>query len=231
MKLHPELREATFVRRLNRFAALMTLDGEEVLTHVANSGRLAELLTPQNPMLLAPAPSTAKRKTRYDLALVEAGGVLVSADARLPNAIASEAIRKGRIPELSGYDNITREVQFEDSRLDLLLSRPGGRCYVEVKSVTLVEDHTALFPDAPTARGRRHLATLRRAREQGHRAAVVFVVQRPDADAFEPNVQADPKFAEALDDAVRCGVEVFAYRCAVSRTSIEISDRLTVRVG
>ena len=231
MKLHPELREATFVRRLNRFAALMTLDGEEVLTHVANSGRLRELLTPQNPMLLAPAPPAAKRKTAYDLALVEVGGVLVSADARLPNAIASEAIRKGRIPELSGYEEMTREVWFEDSRLDLLLSGPGHRCYVEVKSVTLVEGDTALFPDAPTERGRRHVATLRHAREQGHRAAVIFVVQRPDASAFEPNVQADPRFAEALDGAMRCGVEVFAYRCAVSRTSIEISDRLPVRVG
>ncbi len=102
MKLHPELREATLVQRPNRFAALMTLDGEEVLTHVANSGRLSELLTPQNPMLLAPAPSNAARKTAYDLALVEVGGVLVSADARLPHAIAYEAIHKGRIPELSG---------------------------------------------------------------------------------------------------------------------------------
>ncbi len=231
MKLHPDLRTAKFVRRLNRFAALMTLDGEEVLTHIANSGRLTELLTPQNPMLLAPAPTTAKRMTRYDLALVEVGGVLVSADARLPNAIVSEAIRKGGIPELSGYDKITREVWFEDSRLDLLLSGAGVRCYVEVKSVTLVEGDTALFPDAPTERGRRHLATLRRAREQGHRAAVMFVVQRPDANAFEPNVQADPKFAEALDGAMRCGVEVLAHRCAVSRTSIEISDRLPVRVG
>ncbi len=231
MKLHPDLRSAAFVRRLNRFAALMTLDGAEVLAHVSNSGRLSELLMPQNPMLLAPAPSNTARKTAYDLALVEVGGVLVSADARLPNAIASEAIRKGRIPELSGYEEMTREVWFEDSRLDLLLSGPGHRCYVEVKSVTLVEGDTALFPDAPTERGRRHVATLRHAREQGHRAAVIFVVQRPDASAFEPNVQADPRFAEALDGAMRCGVEVFAYRCAVSRTSIEISDRLPVRIG
>ncbi len=231
MKLHPNLRTAKFVRRLNRFAALMTLEGEEVLAHVANSGRLNELLTPQNPMLLAPAPPNTERKTACDLALVEVDGVLVSADARLPNAITSEAIRKGRIPELSGYEKIAREVRFEDSRLDLLLSGPGGGCYVEVKSVTLVEERTALFPDAPTERGRRHLTTLRHAREQGHRAAVMFVVQRPDADAFEPNVQADPKFAEALDEAIGCGVEVFAYRCAVSRTSIEISDRLPVRVG
>ncbi len=229
MKLHPDLRTANFVRRLNRFVALMTLDGEEVLAHVANSGRLTELLTPQNPMLLAPAPSNTVRKTAYDLALVEVDGVLVSADARLPNAITSEAIRKGRIPELSGYHKTTREVRFEDSRLDLLLSGPDRRCYVEVKSVTLVEGDTALFPDAPTERGRRHMATLRRAREQGHRAVVLFVVQRPDANAFEANVQADPKFAEALDGAMRRGVEVFAYRCAVSRTSIEISDRLAVR--
>ena len=231
MKLHPNLRKATFVRRLNRFVALMTLDGEEILAHVANSGRLRELLTPQNPMLLAPAPSDVARKTAYDLALVEVDGVLVSADARLPNALASEAIREGRIPEPSGYDKITREVRFEDSRLDLLLSGPGDGCYVEVKSVTLVGGDTALFPDAPTERGRRHLTTLRHAKEQGHRAAVMFVVQRPDANALQPNVQADPKFAEALDRAMRCGVEVLAYRCAVSRTSIEVSDRLPLRVG
>ena len=184
VKLHPALRNAVFVRRLNRFAALMTVDGEEVQAHVANSGRLAELLTTENRMLLAPAPSDAERKTAYDLALVEVDHVLVSAAARLPNRIVKEAIERGRIATLRTYPEIATEVRFEDSRLDLMLSGPGGRCYVEVKSVTLVENGISLFPDAPTERGRKHLATLQRARAQGHRAAVIFVVLRPDAHSF-----------------------------------------------
>lgn len=230
MKLHPNLRTAAFVRRLNRFAALMTVDGEEVLVHVANSGRLAELLTAENRMLLAPARPDAERKTAYDLALVEVDDVLVSADARLPNGIVKEAIERGRIAALSTYREIATEVRYHDSRLDLVLSGPEGRCYVEVKSVTLVENGAALFPDAPTERGRKHVATLQRAREQGHMAAVVFVVQRPDAYSFSPNVDADPRFAAALHAAASHGVEVLAYRCTVSRTDIELSDPLPVRV-
>ena len=230
MKLNPNLRTAALVRRVNRFAALMTIDGEEVQAHVANSGRLSELLTTENRMLLAPAPTNTYRNTAYDLALVEVDQVLVSADARLPNRIVEEAIERGRIATLRTFPEIAREVRYEDSRLDLMLSGPDGRCYVEVKSVTLVENGTALFPDAPTERGRKHLATLQRARAQGHRAAVIFVVQRPDAHSFSPNVDADPKFAAALGAATSRGVEVLAYRCTVSRTDIELSDPLQVRV-
>lgn len=230
MKLHPNLRTAAFVRRVNRFAALMTIDGEEVQAHIANSGRLSELLTTENRMLLAPAPADTERKTAYDLALVEVDHVLVSADPRLPNRIVKEAIERGRIAALRAYRELAAEVRYEDSRLDLMLSGPDGRRYVEVKSVTLVEAGTALFPDAPTEGGRKHLATLQRARAQGHRAAVIFVVQRPDAHSFSLNVDADPRFAAALGAAVSSGVEVLAYRCTVNRTDIELSDPLPVWV-
>ena len=229
MKLHPNLRNAAFVRRLNRFAALMTIDGEEVHAHVANSGRLSELLTVENTMLLAPAPADTERKTAYDLALVEVDNVLVSADARLPNRIVKEAIERGRIATLRTYPELAVEVRYEDSRLDLMLSGPEGRCYVEVKSVTLVEAGIALFPDAPTERGRKHVTTLQRAKARGHRAVVIFVVQRPDANSFSPNVDADPRFAEALRAAITSGVEVLAYGCTVSRTDIELSEPLPLR--
>ena len=178
MKLHPLLEEATFVSRLNRFAALMRRDGQEVVAHVANSGRLRELLRPENPMLLAPAPDGAHRKTAYDLALVEVDGVLVSLDARAPNTVLKEAIEAGRTPELAGYDTLAQEVALEGSRVDLLLSGRSGLCYVEAKSVTLVEKGVGLFPDAPTERGRKHVGSLEKAVRQGHRAAVVFVIQR-----------------------------------------------------
>ena len=230
MRLHAELQEAKFVARPNRFTCLMTLGGREVVAHVANSGRMRELFRRENPMYLAPAPSQSRRKTAYDLALVKVDGVLVSADARLPNALVREAIEASGLPAFAGYDSLRPEVKFEDSRVDFLLSGPSGLCYIEVKSVTLVEDGVGLFPDAPTERGRRHVLTLCEAVRQGHRAAVVFVVQRPDADSLAPNCPADPEFCRALVHAVRCGVEVYAHRCRVSLASIELADEIPVEM-
>jgi sugar fermentation stimulation protein A len=181
-------------------------------------------MTPENPMLMAKAPDGTGRKTEYDLVLVETDGVLVSADARLPNTLVRGAIGAGRIPELSGYEHVASEVTFDDSRLDIVLSGSPGLCYVEVKSVTLVENGAGLFPDAPTERGRKHVTALLKAAGQGHRAAVVFVIQRPDVEAFSPNWEADPQFCETLLAAARRGVEVYAYRCNVSQTHVTISD-------
>jgi sugar fermentation stimulation protein A len=105
-----------------------------------------------------------------------------------------------------------------------------GSCYIEVKSVTLVEDGVGLFPDAPTERGRKHVSSLRRIVRSGHRAAAVFVVQRPDARAFSPNRLADPDFCRALSEAVESGVETHAFRCRVSRARIELWDAVPVRM-
>ena len=232
MRLHPGLRRAAFVSRLNRFAALMRYDGREVLVHIANSGRMRELLCPENPMFLAPAPprALAHRKTAYDLALVQVGGVLVSADARLPNALLRESIEAGLVPAFEGYDHVRAEVKLDDSRVDLRLCGPSGLCYVEVKSVTLVEDGVGLFPDAPTVRGRRHVLALREAVRRGSRSAVVFVIQRPDARALSPNRPADPEFCDALLDAVDQGVEVYAFGCLVSPSEITLADQVPVRL-
>lgn len=157
LNLNPHLVEARFVRRLNRFAALMDCQGARVQVHIANSGRLAELLSRENRMFLAPADTHTGRKTAFDLTLVEVGGVLVSVDARAPNSLLQEAVERGVLTELSGYDTAAREVRYHDSRLDMMLTRPGETCYVEAKSVTLVEGGVARFPDAPTERGRKHV--------------------------------------------------------------------------
>jgi sugar fermentation stimulation protein A len=231
LKLHKCLVEARFIRRLNRFAALMEYRGARVQVHVANSGRLAELLSDENRMFLTPVGSRAGRKTAFDLTLVEVKGVLVSADARAPNALLQEAIESGQLRELAGYDTLAREVRFLDSRLDMMLTRPDGTCYVEAKSVTLVENGTARFPDAPTERGRKHVGSLSRAVADGHRGAIVFVVQRPDAVNLQPNRDADPAFCAALDAAASSGVEVYAYRCQVSLTDIRMSESIPVLLG
>ncbi|MBI4200895.1 MAG: DNA/RNA nuclease SfsA [Chloroflexi bacterium] len=228
MKLSEHLAEGTFLVRLNRFAALVKTQAGEELVHVANSGRLRELLMEGNRVLLTPIAPRPGRKTRFDLSLVDLGRTLVSADARLPSALVCEALEAGQIPELRGYSKIVREARFEDSRLDLMLTRDGQRCYVEVKSVTLVENGMALFPDAPTTRGQRHVAALARAVQQGWRAAVVFVVQRQDAVAFAPHDSADPAFGKGLRAAHQLGVEVYAYSCAVDLWQISLKERLPV---
>ena len=226
---YDSLIEGRFLRRLNRFAGLVDIDGNETLVHIANSGRMRELLVEGFRVLLRPV-SGDHRKTAYDLALVDLGHTLCSSDARLPNVLLHEALAEGRLKEFVGYAEIARERTFEDSRLDLCLSGPEGVCYVEAKSVTLVVDDVGLFPDAPTIRGAKHVGSLARAVEQGHRAAAVFVVQREDAVALTPYDEADPLFGEALRQAVEKGVEAYAYRCRVSEEEIVLSDRIPVRL-
>ena len=207
--------EARFIRRLNRFAALVDLDRVETLVHVANSGRMKELLVEERRVLLKPAAGD-HRKTAFDLALVDLGHTLASADARLPNILVHEALKEGRLPQFAFYDQFLTEVTYGESRLDLALQGQGRMCFIETKSVTLVTDGTGLFPDAPTSRGRKHMGSLLRAVGEGYRAAVLFVVQRDDVREFAPNYEADPEFGQALRLAVEGGVEVYAYRCRVT---------------
>ena len=224
-----DLVEGRFKVRLNRFLALVEVAGLEVEVHVANSGRMRELLVPGYRVLVRPR-SGAHRKTGYDLALVDLGFALASADARLPNALFAEAFSKERLPQFSEYLDIRREVTLGESRLDFVLEGPTGRCYVETKSVTLVVDGVGLFPDAPTIRGTKHMHSLSQARQSGHRAAVVFVVQREDCRAFAPHDTADPVFGVALREGVAAGVEAFAYSCRVTEQSIELGPPLPLRL-
>ncbi len=228
MKL-PPLVPGRFVRRDNRFRATVVVDGEPTWAHVPNSGRLEELFTPGRPLWLAPAAGPG-RKTAYDLKLVAYGGGLVSVDARLPNPLLEEGLRARHKPlgDLLDWPRVEREVGRGDSRLDFCLSGPGGVQWIETKSVTLVEERVALFPDAPTARGRKHLLELIDAVQSGERAAVLLVVQRPDAGRFAPHDGADPAFGAVLRRAARAGVAVRAYVCRVTRQEIELADEIPV---
>ncbi len=226
----PPLVEGRFIRRLNRFAALVDVDRKEQLAHVPNSGRMHELLVPGYRVLLAPAPASASRKTAYDLALVDTGNALSSADARLPNKLLAEAIAEDRLPQFGSYAVVRPEQVFGESRLDFLLEGPDGSCYVETKSVTLVQEGVGLFPDAPTLRGVKHLHSLMAAREAGHEAAVLFVIQRADAVAFAPHDLADPLLGTTLREAVAVGVKAWAYRCRVDERSIVLADEVPVQL-
>ncbi len=227
MFLGDDLVKARFLRRVNRFLATVELNGREAAVHVANSGRLRELFLPGALIWLKPAHREG-RKTAYDLALVEAEGTLVSADARLPNALVTEAVSQGLLPVLGNPATVSRESTFGESRFDLMLGENGDTTYVEVKSVSLLDGGVGLFPDSPTTRGAKHLNTLVEAVRAGHRGSVVFVVQRSDCHAFAVNAPSDPALAEAFRVAVEGGVDAYAYNCIVSEREVKLDRRLPI---
>jgi sugar fermentation stimulation protein A len=226
MKQPQPLIPGDFVRRDNRFRATVRVNEKNVWAHVPNSGRLHDLFVLGRPVWLHPAANPA-RKTPYDLKLVQMPEALVSIDARLPNPLFAEAVAAGRLPEFACHD-IRPEVRYGDSRLDFRLTGPEGVCWVETKSVTLVTEGVARFPDAPTARGSRHLRELMDIVQKGQRAAVVFIIQREDARSFAPAAAVDPLFAQTLTRAASAGVEVRAYVCRVDMTEILLDHAIPV---
>lgn len=201
--------------------------GRRVLAHIPNSGRLRELLVPERRVLLR-RELRRERKTPYDLLTVAGGNRWVCIDARQPPRLVEEAVQCQRIPELKGLRPVRREIQIVGGRIDLLLGGRRAPCYVETKAVTLVVRGTAIFPDAPTDRGRRHLLALLKAYRRGFRGAIIFVVQRADAQRFAPNWGTDPAFARTLVRVAKAGVMVLAYACQVTRTGVTLTHPLPV---
>lgn len=223
-------REARFIKRLNRFVALVDPGhGEPVKVHVPSSGRMEELLVPGALVVVEPFSKGGEHKTAGRLAKVlYADSVWVSIDSHLPNRLLQEAIEAGRLREFTPLEDLRPEATYGDSRLDFSLIQDGRQGLIEVKSVTLVEDGIALFPDAPTMRGARHVRELAVAARRGYLAYLVFVIQRGDAHAFSPHKIRDPDFADAVGEAVARGVDVMAYDCHV--TPLEVKLRGSVPV-
>jgi sugar fermentation stimulation protein A len=214
--------EARFVARPNRFVvhARLAADGKMAVAHLADPGRLRELLVSGRRLWLRPSSDPA-RKTRWSAVLVEAPeGPLVSLDTTVPNRLVAEALRRGSLPELGAYELERAEHGVGRSRIDFLLRpRDGARppLLLEVKSVTLVEAGVALFPDAVTARGARHVRELAEHSRGGeHGTAILFVAQRPDVERVIAAREIDPEFAAALEEARSAGVRVLARRCRVT---------------
>lgn len=215
-----EFRPARFCQRLNRFVAQVEIDGEIVSAHVPTSGRLGELLLPGADVQVRRGVNP-KRKTAWDLMLVKTGDTWVSLDSRLPNYLVGQLLREDELPPFAGARDIKPEYKYGESRLDFAFTDgEGQRTLVEVKSVTLVEECVAMFPDAPTLRGTRHLEELARAVGEGYRAAVLFIIQRDDATSFAPNHRTDPAFAQALRRAKEAGVEIYAWKCKATANAL-----------
>lgn len=223
-------RRGVFARRLNRFAVEVALDGSPAVAHLPNSGRMHELLVPGHPVVVVERPEP-HRKTPFDLLLIQYHGRWVSVDARLPSAMAAAALQAQALPEWAAYTSVRREVAYHDSRLDLELTDGNGRrCLIETKSCNLVEDGIALFPDAPTTRGARHLHTLVHAVQHGIAAGALFIIQRDDARVLRPFDSADPVFGQALRAAAAAGVTVAAYRCRVTPEAMTLAGPVAVEL-
>lgn len=230
MKLTEGMRKAVFLKRKNRFSCLVRLSGREETVYLPNSGRLETILFPGQKVYLVDRASPSRR-TRYDLVMTDLGGILVSVDSRVPGDVIYEALCNRALPQFIDYSSIRREVVYGNSRLDFCLSRGEVLCFLEIKSVILVEERIAHFPDAPTARGRRHLESLIQAKSEGYGATVIFVIQREDVDCFSPNDRIDPDFGTALRRAKRLGVDIYAYCCSVTRDKIELDRLVPVDLG
>lgn len=218
---------AVFLSRPNRFLVLAQIGERRVAAASRDPGRLSELLVPGAQVLLAAADPTGRR-TSYTLMLVRRGRLWVPLVPALANRILEAALLRSGAHGLAGARILRREVAFGGSRFDFLLSHQGSRLWTEVKSVTAVTQRTALFPDAPTTRGLRHVQELTRL---GPAALLVFVVQRPDADVVAPFRERDPAFAEALADAARAGVRLRAYTCRVTRAGVRLERPIPVHAG
>lgn len=228
MEYNKEILEAKFINRPNRFNALVELEGEEITVHVPNTGRCKELLVEGVKVLLR-KENNPTRKTKYDLISVYKGNELISIDSQIPNKVVMEALQNKKIEKLIRYNNILKEKTFENSRFDFKLSNDNGEeYYLEVKGVTLEEDGHAMFPDAPTERGRKHLLELIEVKKSGRGAGVLFLLQMNNMKDFAPNDERDNEFGKALREARDNGVDIFVYECDVLKDSITLTNRIEV---
>jgi sugar fermentation stimulation protein A len=222
--------KAEFIHRPNRFQAYVSINGEVQMVHVPNTGRCKEILQTGTTVILR-EESGPQRKTMYDLIAGYKGEKLIHIDSHEPNKIVDEALRGRKIPSLKKYNKIEREKTFGNSRFDFKLSNDHGEeYYLEVKGVTFEEKGKAMFPDAPTERGRKHLLELVEVKRIGKGAGVIFVIQMENINSFSPYDTMDKEFGEALRAAQQQSVELFAYNCSVSENEITLKDPVRINL-
>ncbi len=228
---YSNLVKAKFLSRPNRFLADVEIHGEIHRVHIKNTGRLKELLISGCTVFLTKSDNP-NRKTAYDLICVEklsdATSVLFNIDSQASNDVCEEFLKKGML-----FDKITlikREVKYNDSRFDFYIETENKKAFLEVKGVTLDDNGIALFPDAPTQRGLKHINELAKVSHNGYEAYILFVLQYKGAKVFSPNTKAQPEFASALKKAQNEGVKIIAIDCIITPDSIEADNFVGIKI-
>jgi len=226
MQFNRKLIKGKLIKRYKRFLADIELeDGTIVIAHCTNSGSMKTCLVEGAPVFLTPVDDS-NRKTKFTWEMIKINKKWVGINTNIPNILVYDAITAGNINQINGYSNVKREVTFADSRFDIFAEKPGSRCFIEVKNVTMKDGSFARFPDAVTTRGKKHLETLMKVKESGMRAIMIYVIQRMDVEIFGPAWDIDPEYSNTLIKAQANGVEIIALQAEVSSDKIEIIREL-----
>jgi len=231
MKFPSKLVRGILIQRYKRFLADVELeDGTVVVAHCTNSGSMKTCIEEGAPVYLSPAKDP-KRKTKYTWEMIYINNAWIGVNTLVPNKLAFDAIVENQIPKLVGYTTVKREVKFGDSRFDIYCENDSKKCFVEVKNVTMKVGDGALFPDAVTTRGRKHLETLIEVKKQGMRAVMLYMIQRMDVDYFGTANHIDPEYGRSLKNAIDKGVEIIAVQVEVDPNEIKILRELPVKLS
>ncbi len=222
---YDNIRSGVFVSRKNRFIAEVKIGDEITVCHVKNTGRLKELFVPGAEVFLEESKNPA-RKTRFDLVAIKKGDMIVNVDSMAPNAAFREFLERtdffGKISE------IRPECRYKNSRFDFFFITDGKKAFAEVKGVTLERNNVALFPDAPTERGIKHINELCECADEGYGAYIIFVVQMKGVTRFSPNINTHKQFADALLDARKKGVNILCFDCNTTQDTMIIDREIEV---
>jgi len=217
-----------FIDRPNRFIANVWVNREKHAVHVKNTGRCKEILIPGTRVLLEKASNKGKRKTVFSLISAYKGSRLINIDSQIPNALIHSALDKHTLNFSEKIYYLKREAIYQHSRFDLFYRGSCEKGFIEVKGVTLEKNKVALFPDAPTLRGTRHILELIDASKKGYENYLIFVIQMKGVSCFKPNDKMDPDFSEALRAADKNGIHIQAYDCLVTNDAIKIDQPVRV---
>ncbi|MDG2267126.1 MAG: DNA/RNA nuclease SfsA [Candidatus Marinimicrobia bacterium] len=231
MKIKGPLIKGRFVDRPNRFLVIVKIKDKYVKSHLPDPGRLKEILTPGRIVFLRKESYTTNRKTKYTTVLTDVNGELVSLISTLPNQFIRECIELNYLSFLDGLSIKKQEIKSGKHRFDFLLTdKKNMQFYLEVKSVTYVENKVARFPDAITERGTRHVNALSDLVNKGFQAGIIFVVQRSDANIFQPMWDRDSKFCDALYNAKKCGVSIWCIKSRLSKADMTFISEIPINL-
>ncbi len=225
---YKKILEGIFLKRPNRFIAHVLINGKEEIVHVKNTGRCKELLLEGAKVFLEDCSDNPNRKTRYSLISVWKDHMLVNIDSQVPNYVVYNALKNGEIEGFEDIKLVKREVSFGNSRYDIYFETSKEKGFIEVKGVTLENNHIAAFPDAPTERGRKHVLEMIEAAKEGYIGVIFFLIQMKGPKEFRLNWEMDSKFSKAVKLASENNIRVLAYDSIVSEEGIKIGKPIGI---
>lgn len=229
----PPMIKGRLVKRYKRFLADVQLENQEIVTaHCPNSGSMKGCAIPGSPVWISTSDNP-RRKLKYTWELIQTKDSMIGVNTQIPNKLVKSSVEAGLVEELAGFSKVRAEIRTsEHTRLDLMLEDEEGKaCYVEIKNCTLVEDGVAMFPDAVTTRGQKHLDELVRLKKEGHRAVIFYLIQRMDAKVFTPAALIDQDYAIKLKRAADQGVEILTRDTWIDTQSICLRQSVPVKLS